>query len=62
MSADPHARPLGRNERFYWLLDQQSCTNFVLVAQLGPELALEALTEALDRSWARHPRLRACTP
>jgi hypothetical protein len=59
MSADPHARPLGRIERFYWLMDQQSCTNFVLTAELGPELALDALTEALARSWARHPRLRA---
>jgi hypothetical protein len=59
MSADPHARPLGRIERFYWLMDQQSCTNFVLTAELGPELALDALTEALARSWARHPRLRS---
>jgi hypothetical protein len=59
MSADPQARPLGRIERFYWLLDQQSCTNFVLVARLGPELTREALSAALARSWARHPRLRS---
>ncbi len=58
MSPDPLARPLGRSERFYWLLDQHVCTNFVLVARLGPGLRREDLQAALARSWSRHPRLR----
>jgi hypothetical protein len=58
MMTDPLARPLGRIERFYWLLDQRSCTNFVLSAELEPGLEPADLELALQRSWARHPRLR----
>jgi hypothetical protein len=58
MSSTALARPLGRIERFYWLLDQHVCTNFVLVARLEPGLEREDLQAALERSWARHPRLR----
>ncbi len=58
MIPDPLARPLGRIERFYWLLDQHSCTNFVLTAELDSGLTRRDLEGALERSWARHPRLR----
>ncbi len=58
MTTNPLARPLGRIERFYWLLDQHVCTNFVLVARLAPRLDRDTLQAALERSWARHPRLR----
>lgn len=51
-------RPLGVIERFYWLYDQHTCTNFVLVAELDPGLGRVALEGAIARSWARHPRLR----
>lgn len=58
MSSDPLARPAGTIERFYWLLDQHACTNFVLAAELDPTVAREDLEGALERSWARHPRVR----
>ncbi len=58
VSSDPLARPLGRIERFYWLFERQSCTNFVLTAELDASVSRRALEEALARSWQRHPRLR----
>ncbi len=60
MSADPHARPLGRIERFYWLLDQHACTNFVLAAQLGPGLPRQDRLGGGDRLRfaSRHVRAR----
>jgi hypothetical protein len=51
-------RALGRAERFYWLLDQVSSTNFVLVAEIEASPPVEALARVLARLGERHPLLR----
>ena len=53
------SRPLSKAERFYWLYDQASSTNFVLIAELDRVLAPEAVAAALDAARRRHPPLRS---
>jgi len=51
-------RRLGTAERFYWLFDEVSCTNFVVVAELDGVLDSGTLEAGLAGLCSRHPRLR----
>lgn len=50
-------RPLGTAERFYWLFDRISCTNFVVVAEFDELPPRAPLIKALDTARRRHPLL-----
>lgn len=56
-SGNTLARPLGKAERFYWLYDRVSCTNFVVVAEFDELPPREPLIRALDTARRRHPLL-----
>ncbi|WP_257458378.1 phthiocerol/phthiodiolone dimycocerosyl transferase family protein [Archangium lipolyticum] len=50
-------RPLGRNERDFWVLDKQTEFNFTLVVRLSGPLDPEQLKKALTAVQHRHPLL-----
>jgi len=52
-------RPVGTAERFYWLFDRVSCTNFVVVAELVRPIDPGALAEALGEARQAYPLLDA---
>lgn len=56
---DPHSRSLGYAERFYWLYDRVSCTNFTVVAELRRPVDATALGEAIDEARWAYPLLDA---
>ncbi len=56
MTATP-ARPLDAGEKFFWMLDQMSCMNFVVFAELDCQLPPPALQAALQALQQRHPLL-----
>lgn len=53
------ARPLGRTEHIYWLLDQLYCLNFVVFSELQGSLDEEGLLQALAVVQQENPVLRA---
>jgi len=52
-------RPLGRGEKFIWLIDRASSFNFIIHARVNGGLAPAVLEKALAAVQARHPLLRA---
>lgn len=51
------ARPLDAGEKFFWMLDQVSCMNFVVFAELECQLQPAALQTSLAELQRRHPLL-----
>jgi len=50
-------RPLGTNEKVFWLLDQITTTHFAVVAELDGNLPEDSWRQALDIVQHRHPNL-----
>jgi putative cofactor-binding repeat protein len=50
-------RPLGTNEKVFWVLDQKTTTQFAVVAEIDGNLIDSAWREALDIVQGRHPNL-----
>jgi hypothetical protein len=50
-------RPLGTNEKVFWVLDQITTTHFAVVAELDGNLTENAWRQALDIVQQRHPNL-----
>jgi len=50
-------RPLGTNEKVYWVLDQKTTTQFAVVAEIDGNLIDSAWRQALDTVQKRHPNL-----
>jgi len=50
-------RPLGTNEKVFWVLDQITTTHFAVVAELDGNLTDNAWRQALDIAQQRHPNL-----
>jgi len=50
-------RPLGINEKVYWVLDQKTTTQFAVVAEIDGNLIDSAWRQALDIVQKRHPNL-----
>lgn len=54
-----NGRPLGKAERFYWLFDRFSCTNFVITTELAVAPSTDVLQGAFERLRRGHPMLGA---
>jgi len=50
-------RPLGTNEKVFWVLDQKTTTQFAVVAEIDGTLKDDAWRQALDIVQRRHPNL-----
>jgi len=50
-------RPLGTNEKVFWVLDQKDSTQFAVVAEINGNLIDKAWRQALDIVQKRHPNL-----
>jgi len=50
-------RPLGTNEKVFWVLDQKTTTQFAVVAEIEGTLKDDAWRQALDIVQKRHPNL-----
>jgi len=50
-------RPLGTNEKVFWVLDQKTTTQFAVVAEIDGNLNDDAWRQALDSVQKRHPNL-----
>lgn len=50
-------RPLGTNEKVYWVLDQKTSTQFAVVAEINGNATDQAWRQALDTVQKRHPNL-----
>lgn len=54
---NPNNRPLGTNEKVFWVLDQKNNTQFAIAAELVGNAADRAWREAIDNVQNRHPNL-----
>ena len=52
-------RPLGTNEKVFWVLDQTTTTHFAVVAEIDGNTTEMAWRQALDIVQKRHPNLSA---
>ncbi len=52
-------RKLGKAESFYWLLDQESCTNFVILAELETRIDQTRFCLALSIVFESNPLLKS---
>ena len=52
-------RPLGTNEKVFWVLDQITTTHFAVVAEIDGNTTEMAWRQALDIVQKRHPNLSA---
>jgi len=50
-------RPLGTNEKVYWVLDQKTTTHFAVVAEIDGNATDHQWRQALDTVQQRHPNL-----
>lgn len=50
-------RPLGTNEKVFWVLDQKNTTQFAVVAEINGNKSDNAWRQALDIVQQRHPNL-----
>jgi NRPS condensation-like uncharacterized protein len=57
MNAQLYTRSLGKVEYFYWLYDQVSCTNFVIICSLTSELDPVRLQNEIVKLAEQHPAL-----
>ena len=57
MTTASAARTLDAGEKFFWMLDQVSCMNFVVFAELECQLPPATLQAALGELQRRHPLL-----
>jgi NRPS condensation-like uncharacterized protein len=53
----PNNRPLGTNEKVFWVLDQKNNTQFAIAAELVGNATDRAWREAIDSVQNRHPNL-----
>lgn len=53
----PNNRPLGTNEKVFWVLDQKNNTQFAIAAELVGNATDRAWREAIDSLQNRHPNL-----
>lgn len=54
---NPNNRPLGTNEKVFWVLDQKSNTQFAIAAELSGNATDSAWRQAIDIVQTRHPNL-----
>lgn len=50
-------RPLGTNEKVYWVLDQKNTTQFAVAAEIDGNATENEWRQALDTVQNRHPNL-----